>query len=85
MFKNYPSVTYWKAELTVFTTINEKNTSGISSIIFKSNQIPYNGTCHLIGNLTGYALDTYFKLKCSDWVDDDGYITFYKIYGNYMI
>lgn len=68
----------------MFTTANEKNSSGISSIIFKTNQSPYNGTCFLIGNQTGYALETYFNLQCSNWIDADGYITFYKIYGNYI-
>ena len=71
--------------MNVLTTTNEKVTNSTDELILKTNQPPVNGTCQVLAsNLSGLALDTYFKVVCSNWIDEDGYITFYKLYGNYL-
>ncbi len=64
----------------MFTITNDMITNGTSSLILKINQPPYNGIC-LLDNLEGTALQTYFTIKCSNWVDADGFITSYEFYG----
>lgn len=83
MFKYYTNVTYWKVQLTVGTSLYGKTNYVSNELILKINQIPYNGSCFL-NNQTGYALDTYFIVNCSNWIDDDGYIISYEFYGNYF-
>ena len=81
LFNDFSKITYWKIELTVFTTTPDQVTeNGTSSLILKINQTPYNGTCFL-SNSNGIAFQTYFKINCSDWTDSDGYITSYEFYG----
>lgn len=84
MFQNYSTTTYWKIELLIETIVNNVKTNGSNELILKTNQLPYNGTC-LLSNLTGYALDTYFIINCTEWIDDDGYIILYEFYGKLLI
>ena len=56
--------------------------SGLGQIILKTNQAPYNGSCFYVGNqTTGYALETYFTVNCTEWIDDDGFIVGYEFFG----
>ncbi len=82
LFNVYKNVTFWKVELTVFTILtNGITTNGTSSLILKINQAPYNGIC-VLNNSTGMALETYFILNCTNWIDSDGYIVSYTFYGS---
>ena len=84
LFNDFRDITYWKVELTVFTTTLDKVTeNGTSSLILKINQTPFNGTC-LISQSNGIAFQTYFTINCSDWIDSDGYITSYEFYGYFV-
>jgi hypothetical protein len=74
------NTTYWKIELTVDTTVNNEILTGVGSIILKTNQPPYNGSC-IVFNHTGYPLETNFTITCKNWLDDDGYITQFEYWG----
>ena len=80
MFKNYPTVTFWKVELIVTTIIKDRSVNGSNKLILKTNQVPYNGSCQVYP-LEGIALDTNFTVNCNSWVDDDGYIYSYQFIG----
>lgn len=65
------------------TTISNKTQkTGTNTIILKTNQNPYNGTC-FVDPLRGRALETIFTIECTDWIDDDGYIIFYRFIGSF--
>ena len=80
LFQNYSTTTYWKAVLTITTTTNGLITNGSNLIIFKTNQVPFNGTCQ-VNKLEGLALSTNFTITCSNWFDADGYIYSYQFFG----
>ena len=84
MFRNNSNVTYWKIESTVDTSSNDEIKTGTGFIILKTNQPPYNGTCTAF-NTTGYPLETNFTIDCVKWIDDDGYITQYEYWGEYIL
>mgnify|MGYP002789217305 CR=1 FL=1 len=53
--------------------------SGSATMKFKLNKPPFNGTC--IPEITnGIALETYYVIKCSDWIDTDSLIVRYGYY-----
>lgn len=81
MFVDYANTTYWKVELTAETVVNGIVKSGFGTIVLKTNQPPYNGTCSVVSDLKGYALETDFTVNCTGWIDDDGYITTYQFFG----
>lgn len=81
MFQDYPNTTYWKVELYTETVNNGEIKSGMGRIVLKTNQGPYNGTCYVKTELTGYALETDFTVNCTGWIDDDGYITQFEFFG----
>jgi hypothetical protein len=53
--------------------------NGTTTINFKLNQQPYNGTCE-VDLYDGYALETNFQITCANWYDIDGYITRYEYF-----
>lgn len=83
LFQKYTNTTYWKVLLIVETITNGFLLNGTSELIFKTNQLPFNGTCN-INNQTGLALETYFKINCFDWIDIDGFIVSYAFYATYL-
>lgn len=84
LFLDYPNTTYWKVELTAETISNGVPKSGTGTIVLKTNQPPYNGTCTVISSLRGYALESNFTINCTNWIDDDGYITTYEFFGSFF-
>ncbi len=83
LFQKYTNTTYWKVLFIVETITNGILLNGTSELIFKTNQLPFNGTCN-INNQTGLALETYFKINCFDWIDNDGFIVSYAFYATYL-
>ena len=77
VFKHNSNTTYWKIEVNVDTTVNDEVMTAVGSMVLKTNQPPYNGSC-VVYNNTGEALSTNFSIVCSKWLDDDGYITQYE-------
>ena len=76
LFSNMPTVNFFKVSLRI-TIDNNFDKTGESSIIFRLNKLPGNGLCSIdIDN--GFAMNTYFKIKCIDWIDDDGDIIRYE-------
>lgn len=53
-------------------------TKGRSEQNFITNTSPQNGTCSIYPT-EGEALKTFFQIKCPDWQDEDGYMT-YKVF-----
>ena len=53
-------------------------------MLLKINQKAFNGTCD-VDLQSGYALYTYFIIKCIDWIDIDGYIRRYEFFGIWFI
>ena len=54
--------------------------SGQSSIVLKTNQLPYNGYCY-VDKLSGISLSDYFHIRCENWLDRDGTIQTYELFG----
>jgi len=81
LFHAYENTTYWKVMLLTDTIIGNQKKSGTGVIILKTNETPYNGSCIITTNTTGYALESNFTVFCYDWMDSDGYITSYEFYG----
>jgi len=77
LFLNNPSVVFWKVEFRV--TINQA-VSGISSVILKPNQLPYNGDCY-VDRSSGISLSDFFNIICQNWIDPDGTIQTYEYFG----
>jgi hypothetical protein len=81
LFQAYPSTTFWKIQL--------NGTSGnyyaTNELILKINELPINGTCQVITNLTGLALETFFTISCFNWIDPDVYIYSYKFFGKKLL
>ncbi len=69
--------------MSVDTTVDGEILTGVGSMILKTNQPPYNGSCIAYNN-TGEPLSTNFTIICSKWLDDDGYITQYEYWCKYM-
>ena len=78
LFLSNPLVLFWKVEFRA--TVNE-SVFGTSSIIFKTNQVPYNGSCS-VDKSDGISLSDYFTLRCENWIDSDGTIQSYEFFGN---
>lgn len=85
LFQAYENTTFWKIELLTTTIVNGESRSGIGRIILKTNQAPYNGTCSVVTSLKGYALETNFTINCTDWIDEDGFITSYEYFGKKLV
>ena len=64
------------------TVINNLIQSSTGDLILKINQNPYNGSCLVTSNKTGYSFETIFAIQCLDWIDADGFITSYEYLGN---
>lgn len=81
LFQAYANTTYWKVELLTTTIVNGESKSGIGKIVLKTNQPPYNGSCSVVTNSKGYALETNFTINCTGWIDDDGFVSIYEYFG----
>lgn len=77
LFLLNPLVLFWRVEFK--TTVNQR-VSGTSSIILKTNKLPYNGYCY-VDKQTGVSLNDYFNIKCENWIDQDGTIQTYEFFG----
>jgi len=78
LFLLNPLVLFWRVEFK--TTVNQR-VSGTSSIIMKTNKLPYNGYCY-VDKQSGISLSDYFHIKCENWIDPDGTIQTYEFFGN---
>jgi hypothetical protein len=73
---------YWRVDLILTAFFASPSAPAItnSTMIFKKNQKPLNGTC-AVDTLTGYAMSTHFTIECTGWYDEDGYVTKYEFMG----
>ncbi len=78
LFSANPRIPGWMVE---YTATNGGTVKGSSSIVFRTNYIPYGGSC-TADQQTGIALYTKFTVACSDWLDSDGTISSYELLGN---
>ena len=77
LFENNSAIIFWKLELKI--TLNYFAT-GSSSIVFKVNQLPNNGSCNVSPSF-GQSFTTLFQITCDGWLDPDGYIERYEYLG----
>ena len=77
LFQAYPLTTFW----TVYLNATSGSYSSSARIILKINELPERGTCQVVSNLTGLALETFFTISCFNWKDPDGFIYSYDFYG----
>jgi hypothetical protein len=78
-FTSSPS-THFKVTLTITTITNNTAANATTSMIFKKDSAPANGNCSV--NVTsGYSMQTYYGILCSNWTASDGIITTYEYYG----
>ena len=54
--------------------------TGVSSLVFKVNQLPSNGSC-TVSPTSGQILTTLFQITCTNWADPDGSIERYEYFG----
>lgn len=80
ILKVYPRILYWRIQLTLTALLDGEVVNGTSIINLKVNQAPLNGSC-TVDKTYGFALDTYFYINCSNWVDVDGIIVRYEFFG----
>lgn len=76
LFLNRSEVIYWNVTLRIMVD-NDPSTIGQSSLVFKVNSPPENGTCNT-NLIQGESLSSLFKITCLNWADKDGYIMFYE-------
>ena len=70
-----------KVEFRVNTESEDMGVSiGASSLYLTFNKLPYGGSCGVTPS-AGNASETDFKIFCTGWVDDDGFIAKYEYYG----
>jgi hypothetical protein len=74
LFLNNPSINYWKFEVIYLFSIGISS----SSIYFKKNSPPENGTCSI--NPRNGTTTTLFYISCSNWFDENQ-IKDYSVYG----
>jgi hypothetical protein len=74
------SYLYWMVELSATTTKDGTQASASTSMIFAINQRPYGGNCSADLN-HGVAYVTSFNFRCQGWVDQDGTVDKYELYG----
>lgn len=84
LFKLKPDILLWKISLTISSLQDDILSNGTSDLLIKKNEPPLNGTCFVDKN-KGYALETYFLIKCLDWIDIDGFIARYEYFGSIFI
>ena len=77
LFQNNSAIIFWKIELEI--TLNYVAT-GVSSLVFKVNQLPSNGSC-TVSPTSGQILTTLFQITCTNWADPDGSIERYEYFG----
>lgn len=78
LFSSYPSIQYWKFEVSYTVTTTYGTATGLGAIRFSINSPPENGTCSI--DQTNGTTITVFKLSCSNWIDSDG-VQDYLFYG----
>ena len=54
--------------------------TGVSSLVFRVNQLPSNGSC-TVRPTSGQILTTLFQITCTNWEDPDGSIERYEYFG----
>ena len=79
MFNNYSVVSYWRVDL----SINNQFTTGKATLILKKNLLPTDGDC-FVDKTSGTSLLTWFTIKCTHWIDPDGFISTYEYFGNFL-
>jgi len=82
LFKHFSNGSFWKVDFIVNYNDdnNNKTSTGMSSLILKTNSLPLNGECK-VDLLQGISLLTYFTIACSNWTDSDGEIVKYEFMG----
>jgi hypothetical protein len=70
------NITFLKA---LFLKNLQESTSSFSKHT-KSNYLPTNGSCK-VNPTSGTTLLTNFRILCSNWTDQDGFITTYEYMG----
>ena len=57
-----------------------KITTGMGSLIFLVNSLPFGGYCN-VDKYNGTSLSTVFNIRCHGWLDPDGHIEKYEYFG----
>ncbi len=80
IFRNHSSILIWKIELEVH--ISSRNVSGKSSMLFFVNFPPRFGDCTV--NPVNGSSNTFFLIKCTNWVDSEGSVSNFVFYGKFI-
>ena len=80
IFQNYSNAVYWKIDY----SISNQYTTGMASLILKTNLLPTNGSCEIDQN-NGTSLFTWFTILCTSWYDPDGLISTYEYFGMILL
>ena len=80
IFQNYSNAVYWKIDY----SISNQYTTGMASLILKTNLLPKNGSCEIDQN-NGTSLLTWFTILCTNWYDPDGLISTYEYFGMILL
>ena len=80
IFQDFPNILYWRIDFFATNEANDQKTSGLSSLMLKKNQLPTNGLCY-VDKINGTCLETWFQIKCTGWIDQDGHIVAYEYMG----
>jgi hypothetical protein len=80
LFIDNPIITRWMIE---FSATNSYGVTGTSGLVFQINNPPSGGSCVVDLN-NGIALNTFFTVTCSNWIDSDGAVDSYELLGNFF-
>jgi hypothetical protein len=80
IFSDHSSIIIWKIELEVH--ISSRNVSGKSSMLFSVNFLPRFGDCTV--NPVNGSTNTFFLIKCTNWIDTEGSISNFVFYGKFL-
>ncbi len=79
-FSDHSSIIIWKIELEFHKS--SRNVSGKSSMLFSVNFPPRFGDCTV--NPVNGSTNTFFGIKCTNWIDTDGSVSNFVFYGKFF-
>lgn len=83
IFDLVPSVFFWRVDVEIKTIFKNNSTiMGFTSMNIKINERPFNGSCK-INTYNGFALYTFFRIECTDWLDNDGFVLRFEYFTKY--
>lgn len=83
IFDLVKNIFFWRVDVELTTIYKDNSTiMGFTSLNIKINERPFNGSCK-INTYNGYALDTYFRIECINWLDNDGFVLRYEYFAKH--